>query len=134
MKGMAFALGLAGMLSAIPVAAHHSFDSAFDRNRTVKLSGRVTEFQFINPHSFIMLAVTGPNGQTQEWHVETTSAGSLAANGWTAQSIKAGEELKVEGWPARNGTHYARLSSMRHADGSAVALWMPPGPTPLPGG
>ena len=133
MKRIMFALSLAGTFLASPALAHHSFDGTFDRNRMVKLSGSVTEFRFANPHSVIVLAVAGFDGKKQEWLIETTSAGSLAANGWTAHSLTAGEQLEVEGWVARNGTRYARLSSMRHTDGRPVALWLPPAPAPLPG-
>ena len=130
-KGRMLALCLAAAIAAIPATAHHSFDGSFDRNKQVTLTGTVTEFSFGEPHSYFKLAVAGSDGTTQSWHVETTSAHGLAERGWTPQSIKAGEKLSVQGWPARDGKTYMRLSSLSHADGSAVGLWLPPGPTPL---
>jgi hypothetical protein len=133
MKRLAFALSLAMISAAIPATAHHSFDGTFDRAKQVKLTGKVTEFQFVNPHSFFRLAVTDADGTTRQWHIELQSASALSNRGWTDQSIKPGEALAVEGWPAKDGKLYIRLGSMTHADGSAVGLWIPPGPTPLPG-
>jgi len=132
MKGMTLALSLA-LLASGAATAHHSFDGTFDRNKRVKLSGKVTEFKFTNPHSYFTLAVIGADGRTQLWHVETTSASGLADRGWTELSIKPGEALAIEGWPAKDGKLYVRLGAMTHADGSTTGLWIPEGPAPIPG-
>lgn len=121
-------VGVVAALFASPLAAHHSFDGTFDRNQNVKLHGTVTEYQFANPHTYFVLTVISDDGTRKQWHVETTSAGSLASHGWTTHSIPAGQRLEVEGWPARSGAPYIRLRSMRHLDGRPVELWMPPGP------
>ena len=131
MKAMLFALAAATALAPIAATAHHSFDGTFDRNKLVKLTGKVTEFRFTNPHTYFTLAVTGTDGQTQSWHIETTSAQGLNARGWNEQSIKPGEALSIDGWPAKDGKFYVRMRSMTHADGTAVGLWLPPGPTPI---
>ena len=131
-RGILLGLALAASILSIPAIAHHSFDGSFDRNKQVALSGTVTEFSFSEPHVFFRLAVTGADGKPQSWIVETTSAFNLANRGWTAQSIKVGETLKVDGWPARQGKTYMRLHGMTHADGSAVSLWLPQGDVPLP--
>jgi len=44
-----FVLGVA-LLSAHTVAAHHSFDAEFDRNKPVTLKGSVTRVDWGNPH------------------------------------------------------------------------------------
>ena len=133
MKGSTFALGLVAALAALPAAAHHSFDGSFDRNELMKLKGTVTEFTFANPHSYFLLDVVGQDGETQVWHVETTSALGLGNHGWNKDSIAPGEELTVEGYVARSGKRHVRLRSMNHPDGSKVALWLPPCPAPVPG-
>ena len=133
MKAKTFALGLAVALTAIPATAHHSFDGTFDRNKLIKLSGKVSEFRFTNPHTYIILDVTGADGRPQQWWVETSAANGLGERGWTPKSIKVGEALTVDGWTAKDGKLYLRMRSMSHADGTAIGPWVPPAPTPLPG-
>ena len=132
MKRMTLALALFGTLAALPATAHHSFDGSFDRSEHVRLSGTVTAFSFGNPHAYFKLSVVGPDGARQEWHIETTNPNALERQGWTSDSIKPGQALIVEGWPARTGRPYIRLRSMTHADSTPVALWLPAGPSPLP--
>ena len=134
MNRRTFALASLATLAAMPAAAHHSFDYAFDRDKQVSLSGTVTEFTFTNPHTYFKLEVVDADGNEQEWHVETTSAGQLDAHGWDAHSIKPGEILAVEGFAGKDGRPYMKLQSMSHANGARVALWLPPGPTPIRGG
>lgn len=134
MKRAALVLVLLGPLSTMPAAAHHSFDLTFDREKQVGLTGTVTGFSFGNPHSYFKLEVVDPGGNRQEWHIETTSAGQLTGHGWNQHSIKPGERLAVTGFAARNGRPYVKLQSMSHANGSPVALWLPPGLSTIRGG
>jgi hypothetical protein len=129
MKRAALALVLLGPLGAMPAVAHHSFDLTFDRDKQIGLTGTVTEFSFANPHSYFKLEVVDADGNAQEWHVETTSGWQLSSHGWDQHSIKPGETLSVKGFGARNGRPYVKLQSMSHANGGAVALWLPSGPS-----
>ena len=129
MKRKTLALGLVAALTALPAAAHHSFDMFFDRAKSVGLTGTVTEFTFGNPHVYFKLAVAGPDGSAQEWHIETTNPNTLEPRGWGPDSIKPGQALVIEAWPARNGRPYARLRSMTNADRTPVNLWLPDGPS-----
>jgi hypothetical protein len=134
MNRATLALVLLATLGAVPAAAHHSFDLTFDRGRQVSLTGTVTAFSFANPHTYFKLEVMDADGNRQEWHVETTSAGQLGGHGWDQHSIKPGDTLAVVGFGARNGRPYVKLQSMSHADGGEVALWLPSGPTTISGG
>ena len=63
------ALGLAGIgvvVCAIPAAAHHSF-AMFDASQKVTVAGTVKEFQWTNPHSFILMMVRNRDGQVEKW-------------------------------------------------------------------
>ena len=82
--------------------AHHSF-AMFDQDHPVLLEGVVQEFQFTNPHSFIVLSVKQENGSAQLWSLEGTSPSSLVRAGWSSKSLKAGDEIKVKMWPLRSG-------------------------------
>lgn len=111
----AAALGLA----ALPAVAHHSFAVFFDADRSVTVSGVVNEFQFRNPHGLIRLTVKGKEGE-ETWKGETNSPSILERRGWKRDSLKAGETITIEGWPARDGSNYMRVRAVRRADGTPV--------------
>jgi hypothetical protein len=113
---------LAGVLlvAALPALAHHSFAVFFDEASTVSVTGVVQDFQFRNPHGIIRVVVKAPDGTEQVWKAETNSPTILERRGWSRDSIKPGETLTLEGWPARDGSRYMRLRAARRADGSMV--------------
>jgi hypothetical protein len=112
-------LWVALLLAGVPAVAHHSFAVFFDEARTVSVTGVVQEFQFRNPHGLIRLAVKGEGGE-QVWKAETNSPTILERRGWTRDTLKAGETITIEGWPARDGSNYMRLRAARRPDGTMV--------------
>jgi Family of unknown function (DUF6152) len=124
-QGYVFPLAMiAGLVLgvALPVAAHHSFAVFFDDSKQVKVTGAVQEFQFRNPHGIIRLAVTDAAGTQQTWKAETNSPSILERRGWTRDSLKAGDVITIEGWPARDGSRYLRLRGAKRADGTAIGV------------
>ena len=107
---------------AAPVAAHHSFAVFFDSERTISIDGTVSEFQFRNPHGIIRLKVRQPDGKEVEWKAETNSPSILERRGWKRDSLKAGDAIRVQGWPARDGSNYMRMRSVVRADGTPVGV------------
>lgn len=105
---------------ALPVAAHHSFAVFFDDQRTVSVTGVVEDFQFRNPHGIIRLRVRSADGSEQVWKAETNSPSILERRGWKRDSLKAGDEIAVDGWPARDGSNYLRMRSVRRTDGTPI--------------
>ena len=89
-------------LTAGPILAHHSF-AMFDRDHQVDLEGVVQEFRFVNPHTFIYLAVTQDDGSTITWSLEGQSPSLLVRDGWTNKTLKVGDELKMRIAPLRSG-------------------------------
>jgi hypothetical protein len=109
-------------LAMLPAAAlaHHSFAVFFDGQKSISITGVVTEFKFVNPHGVIVLQVKNKDGAMQEWKVETNSPSILRRRGWAPDSLTAGETITVDGWPARNDAHYARLRSAKRANGEPI--------------
>ena len=100
--------------------AHQSFAVFFDASKDVTITGKVTAFRFTNPHGTIVLGVTDAQRRVREWRAETNAPAVLTRRGWTRSSLKAGDEITIEGWPARDGKPYIRLRRAVDGNGRLV--------------
>jgi hypothetical protein len=105
--------------TASPALAHHSF-AAFDQTRQLALSGAVRDFQWTNPHSWVQLAVTGPDGAVQDWAIEALSPNVLGRMGWKKTSLKTGDQVVLVINPTRDGSRGGSLVRATGADGRAI--------------
>jgi len=112
--------GVALLLGQAPALGHHSFAVFFDSNKIVKITGKVTDFRFTNPHGTIGLEVTGPDGKVEKWAAETNAPVVLMRRGWSKDSVKPGDTITIEGWASRNGKPYVRLRGAFDASGKQI--------------
>jgi len=105
--------------AAIPAVAHHS-TSAYDRDKTLHLSGVVKEMQWTNPHSWVQLMVTDSNGVTTEWAIETGTPNINIRHGWKRDDVKAGDKVSVVIYPSRDGTAHGTLAVITLPDGRVL--------------
>lgn len=118
------ALLLALLLFAAPVHAHHSLTLHYDSTRPMQLSGKVISYKLQNPHIEVVLEVRKPGGAAETWLVETLPA-SRAANitpPLTETTLKPGDLVKFNGWPAKDGTRRLSGNSMVLPNGQEVLL------------
>jgi Family of unknown function (DUF6152) len=114
---------LSGAVACMSASAHHSFAVFFDSDQgIVSVRGVVTEFNFRNPHGIIRLNVKDKSGAMEEWKAETNSPSILERRGWKKDSLKAGDEIVVEGWKARDGSRYMRMRKVTRADGTPIGI------------
>src|SRR5262249_7159611 len=99
--------------------AHHS-QSEYDLRGKVDVEGTVTEVQWRSPHAWIQLDVVDEKGQKVNWSFELPSPVTLMRRGWTRDSLKPGDRIKVSGAPARNHPAIAIANSIRDSSGKAL--------------
>jgi uncharacterized protein DUF6152 len=112
--------GLGLMLAALPVLAHHAFSAEFDEKKPVKLQGRVTKVEWINPHTWIHMDVKGPDGTVVSWMVEGGPPNALLKRGWTKRSLPEGTEIVVDGYQAKDGATRANGRDITFPDGAKL--------------
>ena len=109
----------AAALTTDSAFAHHAF-SMFDRAKTMTIEGKVKEFQWTNPHTWVQVLVTQEDGTVVEWSIEGSSPNGLRRRGWRSDSIKTGDEVKVLINPLKNGDPGGSLVNITLPDGTVL--------------
>ena len=100
-----FAGGAAILVALSPAFAQHTVAAKFDVSKTMTLTGTVTQIDWANPYSHILMKVPVANSSAPaRWAVEIESSILLAKNGWSQTTVKPGDVIKVDGPPARDGS------------------------------
>ena len=121
---LAAALGLS--LFASSASAHHSFAAEYDNNKQVTVKGTVQKVAWVNPHAYVYIDVKEDNGKITTWAFESLSPNALARQGWSRNSLKAGEPVTVNGYlakdgkPLADGSVHANSRLITTADGRKV--------------
>ena len=108
------------LLSSVQAGSHHAFSPVYDAKKTITVEGVVTEFRFVNPHAMMLMDVTDTTGKVVKWNVEFAGRLNLEEGGWTANSIKAGERVKVTGNPAWTSPQRMAFVKLVRQDGTEL--------------
>ena len=111
------ALGVGLLLAAVPVMAHHSFAAEYDSAKAVKMTGTVTQMEWINPHAWIHIDVKKPDGKVEKWMIEAGAPNALLRRGFNKQSLLPGTVITVEGYQAKDGANRANGRDITYQDG-----------------
>ena len=95
--------GLAVAMYAAPALAHHSF-AMFDADKRVTLQGTIKEFQWTNPHSWILVMVPNAQGVEEQWAIEMGAPGGLARQGWVPKTLTPGMKITAIIHPLKDGS------------------------------
>lgn len=117
---IAVAMAGALLLAAAPVLAHHSFASEFDSSKPVTLKGEVTKIDWMNPHIWIYIDAKDESGAVAHWQCEGGPPNSLSRQGWSRNSLKAGDIVTIEGFRAKDATNTCNSRSVKLPDGKSL--------------
>jgi uncharacterized protein DUF6152 len=111
--------GMAAVLLAAPALAHHSF-AMFDQSKVLYMPGMVKDFEFVNPHTWLHLAIVNDKGEASTWSFEAGSVAQLVRLGWSKDSFKVGDRVEVGFRPLKDGSRGGQLMSVKLANGQKV--------------
>ena len=120
-------LAIASVLLAGSAAyAHHSYAATYDVTREIKLDGKIVQFVYRNPHSFVHVVTAGEKGDSQRWAVEWSGTTQLNNAGVNKESLKVGDVVVITARPSRVAGEFRALmlTLKRPSDGFT---WGSPG-------
>jgi len=89
--------------------AHHSYGATYNTKQEIKLEGKLVQFVYRNPHSFVHLEAPDTAGAMQRWAVEWAGTSQLANTGVTRESLKVGDQVLITARPSRVNGEYRVL-------------------------
>jgi hypothetical protein len=118
---MAMSRVLAGVLAlaasfAAPAFAHHSA-VMFDDQKEITVSGTVKEFQYTNPHSWLLVDVKNDDGTVTTWGFEAEGPSTLTRAGIRKSDFAPGTAITITGNPMRDGRPAAAWIKATRGDG-----------------
>ena len=119
-KAGIFVAVLSLLTAAVPLLAHHSFAAEYDSNKPITVTGTVTKMEWMNPHARFYVDVKDANGKVTSWNFELGAIPVLLKQGWRKDSLKAGDQVYVEGSLAKDGSKSANARLVKLPDGRRV--------------
>jgi hypothetical protein len=113
------------VLAVFPALAHHSFSARYDETSVITVTGKVTKVTWKNPHVILNVDVPGEAGTLSNWELEMGSPNGLLQQGWKVDSVKAGDQVTVSGFRAKDGSHAA--SARKVVIGAQGKVYAAPG-------
>ena len=116
-------LVLAGLLCAsVGALAHHAFAAEFDAEQPLSVSGTVTKLKLVNPHSWLYLDITAPDGTVTNWGFEFGAPFALQERGLARTDLPPGAVVSIRGFKSKNGKPYGYASTVTLKDGRSFAV------------
>ena len=120
MKLFVLVAGLALLLAAEPMVAHHAFAAEFDAKQPVKFKAVVTKMEWTNPHVWIYMNVVDESGKLVNWGFEMGAPHQVQNQGWTRTTLKVGDNVTAFVHPGAAGQAVGLCVKFVMADGKEV--------------
>jgi hypothetical protein len=99
----------AAVVAGTAASAHHSYAATYDVTKEIKLEGKLVQFVYRNPHSFVHIEAPDEGGMPQRWAVEWSGTTQLGSQGVNRESLKVGDQILIVGRPSRVPGEYRLL-------------------------
>jgi hypothetical protein len=109
MKRTVFLTAAALLMTSLAVYAHHSYAATYDTAKEVKIEGKLVNFQFRNPHSYVTVQAADAKGAMQRWSIEWAGTSQLGNQGIRQETLKVGDDVVIVGRPSRVTGEYRLL-------------------------
>jgi hypothetical protein len=110
---------LALLLTAVSASGHHSA-AMFDRTKTLTLEGVVKEFQYTNPHTWLIVDVTHKDGTTRVWGFEGGHRNAMLEAGIYKNDLPPGTAVTVTAHPMNDGRPAGTWEKVVRGDGTVL--------------
>jgi len=112
-------------MARVAVVAHHS-NVAFAVETVLEAKGVVKEWQWTNPHTWLIMTVDDGKGGKTEWAMEGRAPGVLTRAGWSPKVLKPGDQITVHYSPSKDGSKVGMIARVTFPDGRILPN-APPG-------
>jgi hypothetical protein len=102
----------------LPALAHHS-GAMFEDELTLTLSGTVTHFDYVNPHSWLYVNVEDADGNVTEWGFELDAPPRLRRLGISPRFWEEGDIVTVKTRPLKDGRPAGLLVGAKSQSGES---------------
>ena len=114
MRGVFLSVVAAVLLTGAAAYAHHSYGATYDTSKEIKLEGKLVQFVYRNPHSFVHVQAPDQDGVMQRWSVEWAGTAQLDNTGVKRDALKVGDMVVIMGRPSRvTGEYRALMVSLK---------------------
>ncbi len=110
---MCFAILAALLMIPHETYAHHGSGISYDMTKMLTMKGTVTEFQWKNPHVYVLYDVKDDKGNVVNWGAETHSPVVCEdQDGWTKSTLKPGDQITISVFPSKAGSTRGLLAKI----------------------
>ena len=102
--------------------SHHSF-SPFNMETIATIKGEIVDFEWTNPHTWVWVNVSNPDGSITQWGLEGMSPNYLGRRGWSKRSFQPGDQVTLDINPLRSGEPGGMLNKAILEDGSSLVMF-----------
>jgi hypothetical protein len=89
------------LLAGVAAYGHHSYAATYDTSKEVKVTGKLIQFSYKNPHSYVTIQAKDDKGVMQRWSVEWAGTSQLSNRGINQDTLKINDDIVIVGRPSR---------------------------------
>jgi len=110
-------LGVIAVAAMVTMLSAHHSTVAYAQQSVALKNATIQSVLWANPHIILTFTIKDTKGAATTWSTETGSPGSVERVGWNRNSVKQGDKVTIELYPAKNGAHVGRLKKVIFPDG-----------------